>query len=464
MPSKLVIISNRGPLRSQRTRGRRHWIRSAGGLVTAVDPMIRTRGGTWVCAQEANTNPQDEEIEGPDLGYDLASVRIGKAIETGFYEHVANAVLWPLLHSFPPNMRVGEAPWEDYVAANRAFADAALEVSDKNDLFWVHDYQLMLVPGMLRVKSPSTLIGWFCHVPWPNPDLFSVLPMRTMILEALLGANVLGFHTELYVRNFLRCVERLGAGQVDWARRVVQDRTGHRTKVISAPIGVPVKELSEVAQRPKVRALAEELRRSVSGRQIILGVDRLDYTKGIPERILAFERLLARSSEARKNAVLIQVMVPSRAEVPGYGQLKDEVDRLVGHVNGRFSKTGKVPIHYMYRNLDREMLFAHYLAADVGLITPLRDGMNLVAHEYVVARERGGVLVLSEFAGAAEYLRDAISVNAYDVAEMATTLETALAMSPREQERRMQRLKEDVAELDVHRWADGFLRTLEREG
>ena len=234
---KLIVVSNRGPLRRQAARGRSRWVRSAGGLVTALDPVLRGRGGVWVSAQEHDDHTE-VEVDGPDLGYDTRSVRLSRAVQEGFYQGVSNAILWPLLHSFPPTLRVGEAPFERYAAANRGFVEGVLDASSPRDTIWLHDYHLMLAPGLLRKKRKRARIGWFCHVPWPSADLFEILPWRTEILEGLLGADLLGFHTEVYVRNFLDCVERLTDYGVDHARRTVRHRD-RETRVIPAPIGVP---------------------------------------------------------------------------------------------------------------------------------------------------------------------------------------------------------------------------------
>jgi alpha,alpha-trehalose-phosphate synthase [UDP-forming] len=457
---KLVVVSNRGPLRSQSVSGRRRWVRSAGGLVTALDPMLRGRGGVWVSAEE-HDDPVELEIDSPDLGYETASVTLKRSVQEGFYEGVSNAVFWPLLHSFPPPMRLAEAPWASYVAANRSFADATLAHSKAKDLVWVQDYHLMLVPGMLRAKRRAQRIGWFCHVPWPNADMVEILPFRKRILEGLLGADILGFHTPIYVENFLACVSRLTSFAIDRRRGVV--KVGAReVQVVSAPIGVPTKEIDALAVSPAVVREAERIREMTNRRTLILGVDRLDYTKGIPERILAWEAFLKQHKNAHEKFVLVQVMVPSRTQVKAYADLKSEIDRLVGNVNGRFSMTGRVPIHYFYRNLAQDTLYAHYLAAEVALVTPLRDGMNLVAHEYVMSRfDDSGVLILSEFAGAATYLKDAISVNPYDVGGIADALTVATTMRPVEKKRRMKKLRAAARSLDVHRWADRYLKRLE---
>jgi len=412
-----------------------------------------------VSAKEAEDFPT-QGVDGPDLGYDTAAVRLTKAIQNRFYGGFSNALLWPLLHSFPPTIRVGEAPWTDYVTANRAFADRVLDVSGERDAVWIQDYHLMLVPGFVRAARPKMRLGWFCHVPWPNSDLFRVLPWRADILEGLLGADVLGFHTETYVHNFLRCCERLTEHEVDHARGTVRFE-GREIRVIPAPIGSPVAELRELASDPAIADAAQDIRDSVRNRRIILGVDRLDYTKGIPERLLGYERFLRRDPGATSRVVLVQVMVPSRTDVEAYASLKSEVDRLVGAINGRFGRAGQTPIHYLYRNLDQRTLFAHYRAADVALVTPLRDGMNLVAHEFVVSRvEHTGALILSEFAGAAEYLRDAIQVNPYDIASIADALAMSFSLKEQERTRMMKALSKQAEALDVHRWADRFLAQL----
>jgi trehalose 6-phosphate synthase/phosphatase len=356
---------------------------------------------------------------------------------------------------------VGQAPWPAYEVANQRFADAIVANASRSDLIWIHDYHLMLAPALVRAERPGANIGWYCHIPWPGPDLFQILPWRRQILEGLLGADLIGFHTETYARNFLACCEQLTDHDVDERRKIVRVRS-RAVHVMVAPIGIPTEETAMIAADPDVMAHAARIRHSVNGRRIILGVDRLDYTKGIPERILGYERFLRGDRSARDRYVFVQVMVPSRTDVREYAQLKNEVDRLVGDINGRFSTTGKVAIHYLYRNLEPDALYAHYRAADVALVTPLRDGMNLVAQEYVCSRLEGdGVLVLSELAGASHYLDRAVLVNPYDIQAVADSIKTALEMRPTEVKQRMRALRTTVLRLDVHLWADGYLRALE---
>ena len=455
---KLVVVSNRGPYRQEGTRGQERWVRSAGGLVTALDPVLQQRGGVWVSAKPAE---DFDTVRVPKLRlkYDLAHVSLGRGDQGGFYEGVSNAVIWPVLHNLPPTIHVWQAPWPRYVNANQRFAKLTLGSSRPADLIWVQDYQLMLVPGLLRSKRSNARIGWFCHAPWPPADMFGILPWRRQILEGLLGSDLIGFHIKEYADHFLECARRFTDYKVSGRAVHVAKR---KARVIVAPIGIPVHDFQTLAHDPKVEEEAERLRSSMRDRQLVLGVDRLDYTKGIPERLAAFERLLRRDRTARSRCALVQVMVPSRTDVKAYEDLKNEVDRLVGDINGRYSEPGWIPIHYFYGNLSQQELFGYYRAADVALVTPLRDGMNLVTHEYVAARaEEDGVLVLSEFAGAAKHLKGAVLVNPYDVDSVALAIRDALQMEPTEMRRRMRALRSEVLKLDVHLWADRYIEALE---
>ncbi len=452
---KLVVVSNRGPYRHE---GKERWVRSAGGLVAALDPVLQKRGGVWVSAKQAK-DFDSMKVPAPRLEYELRYIALKRSDERGFYEGVSNAVIWPLLHGFPPTIRVGSAPWPNYVNANRAFAEMTLSTSAPSDLIWVQDYHLMLVPGLIRAKRAKARVGWFCHIPWPSPDTFGILPWREEILEGLLGADLLGFHLPEYAEHFRECVERFTPHRV--SRDAIEHR-GRTVKTTAAPIGVPVDDLQALAVDPNVAREVDRIRQTMGNRKLILCVDRLDYTKGIPERLAAFEGLLRKERAARRRYALIQIMVPSRTDVKAYSDLKKEIDRMVGDINGRHSETGLIPIHYFYRNLSQRELWAHYRAADVAWVTPLRDGMNLVAHEYVTARaDGGGVLVLSEFAGAAKHLKAAVLVNPYDVGAMTDAVHRALHMKQAEIRKRMKALRTEVMRLDVHHWADDYIATLE---
>lgn len=452
---KLVVVSNRGPYRRE---GGKRWVRSAGGLVTALHPVLQKRGGVWVSSRPARDFGA-VTIPAPKLAYELAHVSLKGSDRSGFYEGVSNAVLWPLLHGFEPTIHVGEASWSSYVSANREFAATALTASGSRDLIWIQDYHLMLVPGLVRAERAKARIGWFCHIPWPPPDTFGILPWREELLEGLLGADVLGFHLPEYANHFRHCVKRFTAHRVTADGIEYRGRT---VRTVAAPVGIPVQESQALAADPEIGEQAEKIRQIMGNRQIILGVDRLDYTKGIPERLAAFEGLLRKDRGARTRYALVQVMVPSRTDVKAYADLKREIDRMVGDINGRYAETGRVPVHYLYRNLSRRALFAHYRAADVALVTPLRDGMNLVAHEYAAARaDESGVLVLSEFAGASKHLKGAVLVNPYDIESTTGAMHRALTMKPNERQKRMRALRSEVMRLDVHRWADSYIGALE---
>lgn len=453
----VVIVANRGPFRWS---GKRR-VRAAGGLVAALDPVLRARGGVWVSAQDTDY-PQVEKLQGPDPGYELKDVALSRRTRDEFYSRMSNGILWPLLHSMPATIPFGSAPWSSYVEANRAFAAATLEAEQWPAVFWIQDYHLMLVPQLIRQGGDGrSTIGWFCHVPWPSADLFATLPWRRELLDGLLGADVLGFHTEEFARHFLECVAALTPHSVDSSRKIIRvDRRKVRVEV--APIGVAWDDIQRLVNTEDVANRMWRIRNVTASRRLILGVDRLDYTKGVPERLRTIDQLL-RAERSVDDLLFVQVMVPSRESVAAYRELKDEIDRLVGNINGRYATTGRMPIHYFYRNLAPADLYAHYCTASVALVTPLRDGMNLVAHEYVASRtDLSGVLVLSEFAGAARYLDGALLVNPYDIQGTAETLRFALRMSASEQRERMKTLRTKVRQLDVHRWADGVLASIER--
>lgn len=463
MPRKLIVVSNRGPFRTVEVAGKPRLVRAAGGLVAALDPVLRSRGGVWVSAKQAAQSDLMADLAASDHPYQVVTVPLSKSDTDEFYSGISNALIWPILHSMPPTVRISPAPWRAYEKANEAFAQAVLSSSSLTDLIWIQDYHLMLMPGILRAARERARIGWFCHIPWPGVELFRIVPWHRQILEGLLGADLLGFHTEGYANNFLACVAELDGVQVDFARKTARLPTGRTVRLVVAPIGVPWDELQTLAADPRVTAYAEHIRQSL-GRRILLGVDRLDYTKGIPQRLLAFEQLLRADRSARNRFAFVQIMVPSRTDVQAYADLKQEIDRLVGDINGSYGRAGRIPVQYMYRNIPQDKLLAHYLAADVSLVTPLRDGMNLVSMEYCAARVRGGgVLVLSEFAGAAEYLREgALVVNPYDIHHLSGTIQRALDMDEAEANERMMSLRSAVHKLDVHRWADEYLYMLER--
>jgi trehalose 6-phosphate synthase/phosphatase len=432
-----------------------------GGLVKALRGALAARGGRWIgwpgLSQEdlerAGGLPLPEE---PGVAY--VAVPLSAEELTEYYGQFANQTLWPLFHYFLEHAGMDHAAWPAYERVNARFAEIAAAEAPPDAVAWIHDYQLLRAPAHLRLRRPDLDIGFFLHIPFPATDLFRVLPWSRLLLRGMLGADYLGFHTQTYVEHFLTSVERLLGADVDHMRGTIHF-DGREIATGVHPVGIPVAEIEALARE----ALARPGPRRPPGIREVLGVDRLDYTKGIPERLLAFERVLERHPEYRGRVVYTQVAVPSRERVPGYARLKRDVDELVGRINGRFAEEGWSPVRYLARSLDALTLAGLYARADVGLVTPLRDGMNLVAKEYVASQvgPEPGVLVLSELAGAAEALQEAVMVNPFDPSGMADAITAALEMPPTERRARMAALRDRLRTHDVRAWADEFLAGVE---
>lgn len=448
--NRIVVVSNRLPVR----RVRRQWRTSPGGLVAALHPFLVAHGGAWVGwpgTTAADTAPFEHD------GIELFPLAIPAQEFEGFYEGFANGTLWPLYHDRARTPQYHRSWWYPYMLANRRYAEAAAQTLQPGDVAWIHDYQLQLVPGFLRELAPSTPIGFFLHIPFPPTELFAQLPWRRQILEGILGADLVGFQTPGGARNFLHAVERYTDARVSGSRVEIGGRT---VQVGAFPISIDRRKVEELARRPAVRARADELRESFGAdRRILCGVDRMDYTKGIDLRLKALEGLFA--TRGADDFAFVQIAVPSRESVRTYATLRENIERQVGNLNGRFGEPGRVPVHYLYRNLPLEELMAYYLASDVMIVTPLRDGMNLVAKEYVASRiDESGALVLSEFAGAAHELDAAWLVNPYDVDGMQAAIESALDADRDAKTRRMRELRGALAANDVKNWAGRFLSAL----
>ena len=437
-----------------------------GGLVTALAPVLRNRGGVWI--GWAGAGGELEEIAGPlaaasrTVGYELVPVPLsGQEVEL-YYHRFANGCLWPLFHDFPNRAVYDPEAWQAYQEVNHRFATVAMECTRPKDFLWVHDYHLMLMGRELRALGAAQLVGFFLHIPFPPLDIFLQLPWRSQVLGALLEYDLIGFQTHRDRRNFVQCAKRLVPGVRTRGSGTVFTLTiGDReVRVGTFPIGIDYHEFAHEAASWPVGEAARYLRDGLGDRTLILGVDRLDYTKGIPARLEAFRTALRRYPELRGNVTLIQVAVPSRTQVPEYRFLRSEIDRLVGEINGEFTEMDWAPIHYMYRSLSRDQLLSHYRAADIALVTPLKDGMNLVAKEYCACDvDERGVLILSDFAGAAAQLhRWCLTVNPNDVDGVAETILRAYAMPLGERRYRMRRLRLSTRRNDIYRWVDSFLQ------
>ncbi|MCS3441505.1 alpha,alpha-trehalose-phosphate synthase (UDP-forming) [Microbacterium phyllosphaerae] len=458
-----VVVANRLPVdRVVGPDGGEEWRTSPGGLVAALEPMMRSARGAWV----GWPGQPDVELDPFEInGIDLVPVPLSADEVADYYEGFANDTIWPLYHDVIAPPQYHREWWEAYVTVNRRFAEAAAAVAAPNGTVWVHDYQLQLVPQMIRELRSDVTIGYFHHIPFPAHGLYAQLPWRDQVLRGLLGADVIGFQRAQDATYFLTAVRRrLRHGVKGSAVTIPTDGGGTRTAVARAfPISIDTAPYLELAARPDVRARAAEIRESLGNpKKILLGVDRLDYTKGIRHRIKAYGELLEDGQLSVEDVTFVQVASPSRERVDAYVHLRDEIELAVGRINGDHDTMGHTAIRYLHQGYPREEMVALYLAADVMLVTALRDGMNLVAKEYVATRaDNRGVLVLSEFTGAADELRQAVRVNPHDIAGLKDAIMTAVSMTPSEQGKRMRSLRRRVLENDVNAWSSSFLRALD---
>src|SRR6266568_10820 len=459
---RLLIVSNRLPITVRLAEGGAVSVEpSTGGLATGMKgPHERLRGLWigWPGDLERLPDGARREVDRRLAELRLAGVPLSADEIARYYEGYSNAILWPLFHYSVARLPNEVSGFDTYEQVNARFADEVAARWQPGDLVWIHDYQLMLVPAMLRERVPDARIGFFLHIPFPSSEIFRLLPQRERLLEGLLGADLLGFHTATYLRHFASAALRLVGATTEVDRLRWQ---GREVRMGVFPMGIDAAHFSALASSPEVEELVASHRRE--GHQLLLGLDRLDYTKGIQRRLLAFEALLRAHPELTRKVRLVQVAVPSRENVEAYRDLREEVDALVGRIHGEFATPEWSPIHYLYRGLSQAEIVALYRATDAVLVTPLRDGMNLVAKEFVAARSDGdGVLVLSEFAGAAAEMTEALLVNPYDVQRTAEVFYQALTLPEEERRTRLALLRERVMTRDVHAWAKDFIARLEQ--
>lgn len=453
--SRVILVSNRLPVTIKRSREGQSLTMSSGGLVTGLAPLHAKSDGIWI--GHPGERPNEKTLKTLKERR-LVPVDIPPREYRAYYEGYANGALWPLFHYFVERCEFDPAQFAAYRAVNERFADAVAEVAEPGDMIWVHDYQLMMLPEMLRQRVPGARIGFFLHIPFPSSETFRVLPERTQVLRGLLGADLIGVHTYEYAENVQRSFRRLlGIETVQGALQY----SGRNIRIQAHPIGIDTDDLRKEAFSREADRYLLDLKRRIGDRQVVLGIDRLDYTKGLPLKLQVWRKLLSSSPRWRSRAMLIQLAVPSRENIESYQEQKEEVERLVGEINGLYGAPGRIPIHYMYQSVSRAELGALYRLADVGFVTPVRDGMNLVAKEYVSCRDDGGgVLVLSEFAGAASELGESLRVNPWDIEGTAAQLERALEMDYGERQERMKPMFRRVVQNDVHRWVDRFMTSL----
>jgi trehalose 6-phosphate synthase/phosphatase len=460
---RLIVVSNRLPLTLRPTADGWRAERSPGGLATALGPVMARASGLWV-GWPGEAPPDDdgsrrEVLTRWEKRHGFVTVDLPLSLSQRFYQGYSNQTLWPLFHQFPSSLVYDPLGWDAYVDANRRFRDTLLERYRPGDLIWVHDYHLMLLPQLLREALPEAAIGFFLHIPFPASDVFRVLPRRDELLRGLLGADCVAFQTHAHLQHFRASLLRI-LGVTSRMDRV--EAEGRFVRLEALPIGIVPEEFTgPLRNDPTARKSLEDLKRRFAGRQILLAVDRLDYTKGIPERLRTLRRMLERAPELRGRVVLVQVAVPSRERIPLYNELRKEVNELVGEINGAFGSPEWTPVVYIRRAISRPELVALYAASDLGWVTPLLDGMNLVAKEYVACHPDGdGVLVLSEFAGAAAEMGEAFLVNPYDEERTAATVERALSLPADERRDRMAALHKRVLRNNAVAWSERFLSAL----
>jgi trehalose 6-phosphate synthase len=460
---RLVVISNRVPQAPSLIPAGERLV-STSGLVNALRPALKKHRGVWF-GWSGKSNHPGKDVPPTVTGagsIELVTIDLSRSDLNLYYSAFSNQTLWPLLHSFPERVVIRDDAYRAYRKVNRRFAEALMPTLRKGDLVWVHDYHLFHVGQELRNLGWQDKIGFFLHIPFPPSEVFAILPWAREILESLTSYDLVGLHTTRYAHNLIdTLVTELGGVA---SGNSFSNADGGVT-VDAYPIGIDVDDFVSWSEEDDNQEIGRLLRRLPHRQMVILGVDRLDYTKGVPERLLAFERLLERFPSLRGQVTLVQISAPTRGNMPEYVEVRNRVDQLVGRINGRFAQAGWLPVYYMYRAYSQQELAMLYRRTDVALVTPLRDGMNLVAKEFVAAQDDDpGVLVLSKFCGAAETMQDAIIVNPYDIDGMATAIQHALHMPLAERRSRWESLLNDVRTHDARYWCDSFVADLTGEG
>jgi len=472
---KIIVVSNRVPYNVIKSNENIKYKKSVGGLVTALDPIMSKRGGLWIgWGSQAAINHSlgikaNVRYKSKDEGYGLKFVNLTKNETWGHYHGFSNRTLWPLFHGFIFQSHFNNKYWKYYLSVNRKFASEVLEEISGNELIWIQDYHLTLLPNLLREKNKDLKLLFFLHIPFPNYEIFRVLPRDKQILKGMLGCNLIGFQTKTDACNFLTCCKEILNLNVDFERCEVI--VGERSvSVKNFPISIDFKKFNNLSQNKDAGKFLKSIKKINSDIKLIISVERLDYTKGIKEKLLSIERFFEKYPKYKRKVIFIQICVPSRTKIREYISLKKEVDELVGRINGRFAEETWSPVIYIYKVIPQTKLISFYKASDICLVIPLRDGMNLVAKEYVSCKSEGnGVLILSEFAGAAEEMKkDSIMVNPYDSEEVADSINLALKMPVEERKKKIFALRKIVKDKDIFNWAGNFLnyfiKTFENSG
>lgn len=471
--NKTLIVSNRLPLQVSILKDEIEVTPSVGGLATGLKTVHKEGNGIWIgwsgiTNEELNTE-LETKVNKAITREQCVSVNLTQNDLDLYYYGFSNRTLWPLFHYFIEYTEYSPESWEAYKAVNQKFADKVLEYAEDGDKIWIQDYQLLLVPAMIKAEKPNLSIGFFNHIPFPSYEIFRIFPKRKELLEGMLGADLIGFHTYDYERHFLSSAKRILSLEVNFNKVTYNNRI---IKVDSFPMGIDYEKFEQAAlihdkkgedEKSEIQKRLDQHLQNEDGIKMILSIDRMDYTKGIPNRIKAFEYFLKKYPEFQEKIRLIMLAVPSRSQVPQYQRLKQETDELVGRINGEYSTVSWTPIWYFYRALPFDNLIDLYTSSDVALITPVRDGMNLVAKEYIATRTRkDGVLVLSEMTGASKELNEALLINPFNYEEIADSIKQALEMPKEEQTKRIQALQERVSRYSVKKWANEFMSSLDQ--
>jgi len=454
---RLVLVSNGEPYKHEYQNHKIEQQKLAGGLTTGLDPMMQEDNGLWIAWGRGEADfevvDQNNKVKVPnDKGYTLKRIELSEDEKDGFYYGFSNEIMWPISHTFISKANFKEEYWQSYKKVNKKFAASIKEELEDDDLVWIHDYHLALVPGLLADNEAQTALFW--HIPWPAWEAFRTIPWRQEILKGMLAADFLAFHTDLFVYNFLNCAKKIGA-EVDFSNREIYYQ-GSKTKVESVPLGIDYQRFNQLSQDEEYLKEAAELKDSYNTENLIFAVDRLDYTKGIEERLKGIDRFFDKYPSYQGSLTFVQRVAPSRTGIKEYQQMKERIEKKVAEINGKYQKDQWQPIKYFYGSVPQEQLLPYYKAADLALITALIDGMNLVAKEYLAVQD-SGVLLLSEFAGASEYLDSALKVNPYNTEALADSIYQGLEMSDTEKKNRLQQAQADLKEYDINWWRDYFL-------
>lgn len=450
--SRLIIVSNRLPLNITKRKNVLRFQPSIGGLATGLSSLHKEKRGLWIgwpgISLEKISLKEKETISQKLRAENYQPIFFTKQEIENYYHGFSNKIIWPLFHYFPLYALYEKKFWQSYCQVNQLFAKEILKNAQPHDQIWVQDYHLMLLPKLLREKLPSLKIGFFLHIPFPSFEIFRLLPWRKEILEGLLASDIIGFHTQDYLRHFLESVKEVQGFEFSGKGGVF-------------PMGIDFQRYSQAAALPQAKREVAKIKKKLGQRKTIISIDRLDYTKGILQRLEAFDLFLSQHPEYQESVTLILIAVPSRTSVESYRNLRRQLEELIGRINGKYGTLGWVPVWYLYRPVPFYKLIALYNLADLALVTPLRDGMNLIAKEFVAAKTNGlGVLILSETTGTAKELKEALIVNPNDKEKMAQTIKTALEMPPEEQIRRNRQMQKRLSHYTIHKWAADFLTCL----